>query len=167
MTGLVELNWTTAFQIINTIVLFLALKKFLFKPVTEFMQSRQDGILASIKEAEEKNKEADQRKKEYKTKLEFAEEEGREIIKEASKKAEKRASEIVKEAENNAAKMMKRAEAETKRQNEKAMNELKNEISSLAVMAAGKIIDKSLDEKEHHGLIKEFIDEVGDAKWQN
>ncbi|QEK13220.1 F0F1 ATP synthase subunit B [Crassaminicella thermophila] len=165
--GLVEFSWTFVFQIVNTIILFLALRKVLFKPVSEFMQARQDGIAASMKEAEEKNKEAERRMKEYQTKLDFAEEEGREIIKEATKKAEMKASEIIKEAQKEAAKMMERAEAEIKRQNEKAMNQLKDEVASLAIMAAGKIIDKSLDEEKHHGLIKEFIDEVGDARWQN
>lgn len=166
--GLVDLKlWTMAFQIFNTFILFLVLRKLLFKPVSEFMQSRKNDIAASIDEAKEKNKEADKKKKEYEAKLQFAEQEGRDIIKEASKKAEERASQILKDVEAEAAKMIERAEEETKRQNQKAMNELKDEMASLAIMAAGKIIDKSLDEEKHYGLIKEFMDEVGDARWQS
>ncbi|QXM06709.1 F0F1 ATP synthase subunit B [Crassaminicella indica] len=167
MTGLVELNWTIILQIANMLILFIALKIVLFKPVHEFMQSRQDNILASIKEAEEKNKEAEKRKKEYETKLQLAEEEGRQLIKEASKRAEKRADQIIKNAEKEASQILERAELEIKRKQEQAVNELKNEMASLALIAASKIIDKTLDEKEHRGLIKEFIDEVGDARWQN
>ncbi|MCT4619023.1 MAG: F0F1 ATP synthase subunit B [Marinisporobacter sp.] len=165
--GLVELSWTTVFQIANTIILFLALRKLLFKPVSEFMQSRKDDIAASIEEAQGKNKEAETLKKEYETKLQFAEDEGRQIIKEASQKAEKRASDIVKNAEKEATQILERTESEIKRKKEQAMNELKDEMASLALIAAGKIIDKTLDEKEHHGLIQEFINEVGDARWQN
>ncbi|MCK5762692.1 MAG: hypothetical protein KAH05_01100, partial [Clostridiales bacterium] len=53
--GLVEPSWTFVFQIANTIILFLILKKLLFKPVTEFMKNRQEGIENSLKEAESKN----------------------------------------------------------------------------------------------------------------
>ncbi|WZL73614.1 F0F1 ATP synthase subunit B [Clostridiaceae bacterium 35-E11] len=165
--GLVEISWTLVFQIINTVILFWFLKKLLFKPVTEFMEARQNGISTSIKEAEHKNQEADNRKHEYEAKLEKVQEEGRQILKEASKKAESKADEIIKEAQLEAEKLLNRAEAEIKRQNEKAMNELKDQIASLAVMAAGKVIEKSLDEENHNQLIKEFIDEVGDAKWHN
>ncbi|TCO78798.1 F0F1 ATP synthase subunit B [Marinisporobacter balticus] len=163
--GLVEFSWTIVFQIVNTIILFLALKKLLFKPVSEFMKSRKDDIAASIEEAKSKNEEVEKRKKEYETKLQFAEQEGREIVKEASKKAEARASQMKKEAEIESAKMIERAEEEIKRQNQKAMNELKDEMSSLAIMAAGKIIGKSLDKEKHQMLIKEFMDEVGGARW--
>lgn len=165
--GLVEISWTLVFQIINTLILFWFLKKLLFKPVTEFMEERQNTIAASIKEAEDKNQQADNRKNEYQAKLEQVQEEGRQILKEASRKAESKADEIIKEAQREAEKLLNRAEAEIKRQNEKAMNELKDEIASLAVMAAGKIIEKSLDEENHNQLIREFIDEVGDAKWRN
>ncbi len=52
--GLVELNQTFVIQIINTIVLFVALKMLLFKPVSEFMKKRSDGIANSLKDAEAK-----------------------------------------------------------------------------------------------------------------
>ena len=53
--GLVEPSWTFVFQIANTLILFLVLKKLLFKPVTEMMNNRQDGIRNSLKDAENKN----------------------------------------------------------------------------------------------------------------
>lgn len=54
--GLVQFDWTFVFQIANTLILFLFLKKFLFKPVTEFMTAREDEISVSYKDAEEKMK---------------------------------------------------------------------------------------------------------------
>ncbi|AOT70075.1 F0F1 ATP synthase subunit B [Geosporobacter ferrireducens] len=165
--GLVEINWNLAFQIVNTIILYIILKKLLFKPVTEFMAARQNAIVESIQEADDKNTQADKLMQEYQLKLAGAQDEGREIIKDASKRAEERADEIVKSAQDEAGKIKERAEAEIKREQQKAVNALKNEVASMAVAAAGKIINKNLDVNEHSQLINEFIDEVGEAKWHN
>ncbi|MTI53377.1 F0F1 ATP synthase subunit B [Geosporobacter ferrireducens] len=165
--GLVEINWNLAFQIVNTIILYIILKKLLFKPVTEFMAARQNAIVESIQEADDKNTQADKLMQEYQLKLAGAQDEGREIIKDASKRAEERADEIVKSAQDEAGKIKERAEAEMKREQQKAVNALKNEVASMAVAAAGKIINKNLDVNEHSQLINEFIDEVGEAKWHN
>jgi F-type H+-transporting ATPase subunit b len=165
--GLVEPSWTFVFQILNTFILFLILRKLLFKPVTEFMKNREDDIVGSIKEAESKNKEADGLKQEYTTKLKGIEEEGRQIIKDASKRAEKRASEIVKAAEKEAGQLRERASVEINREREKAINSLKDDIASIAMLAASKVVEKDLDEKTHHDLVKNFIDEVGETRWQS
>ena len=165
--GLVEINWTLAFQIVNTIILYVILKKLLFKPVTEFMAARQNGIVESMQEAEGKNEQADKLMQEYQLKLAGVQDEGREIIKDASKRAEERANEIVNGAHDEASKIKERTEAEIKREQQKAVNALKNEVASMAIMAAGKIINKNLDVNEHNQLISEFIDEVGEAKWHN
>lgn len=165
--GLVEISWTLVFQIINTLILFLVLRRLLFKPVTAFMESRQNSIMSSIKEADGKNMEAEALKEQYAKKLAGAADEGRSIVEQSTRKAQDRASEIVKEAQDDASKMLNRAELEIMREKQKAMNAIKDDMAKIAVMAAGKIIDKNLDEQSHSQFIKEFIDEAGDAKWHN
>jgi len=165
--GLVELNQTFVIQIINTIVLFVALKMLLFKPVSEFMTKRSDGIANSLKDAESKNVEADALKVEYNAKLADAAEEGRQLVREAAVRAEARAAEIVKEAENDAKNIKLNAERDIEREHEKALNALKDEIASMAVFAASKIIEKDMDEATHKTFVQQFIDRVGDTKWQN
>lgn len=165
--GLVELNQTFVIQIINTVVLFLALKKLLFKPVSEFMQKRSDGIANAIKEAEMKNVQADEIIASYEAKLANAREEGRQLVREAALRAEQRAAQIIKEAENDVKILKEKAELDLKREHEKALVSLKNDIASMAVMAASKIIEKEMDEDSHKMFVQQFIDRVGDTKWQN
>ncbi|MDF2572603.1 MAG: synthase subunit [Sporomusa sp.] len=165
--GLVQIDITLFFQILNTFILFLLLRRFLFKPVTAFMADRQNTIVESIKEATNKNVEADQLKLEYQRKLEGVQAEGRELIKDASKRAEVRADEIINQAQQEAMRVKDRAEADIQREKQKAANMMKEELAALAVMAAGKIIGKDLDEKGHDKLIKDFIDEVGETTWSN
>ena len=46
------------------------------------------------------------------------------------------------------------------------MSEMKNEISSIAMMMAEKIIQKEISQKDHEALINDFIENVGDDAWQ-
>lgn len=165
--GLVELNWNFVFQIANTIILFLILKKLLFKPVSEFMEKRRAEIEGSIKQAEMKNEEAEGYKNEYIAKIEASEEEGRQIVRDAAKRAEERANEIIKSAEKEAVEIKQRAELDIQREKEKAINLLKDEIASLAMLAASKVVEADLNESKHNTLVRKFIDEVGETRWQN
>ncbi len=165
--GLVHPDMTFVFQLINTIILYLILKHFLFKPVTEFMAKREKEIKDQISEAQKVEDEALALKSQYEEKLQAADEEGKEIIKDHTARAENRAFEIVKTAESEVDKMKVNAHRELERERVKAVNELKDQISELTVMAASKVVEKDLDEAAHKELVDKFISEVGDAQWQN
>ncbi|GAB6086247.1 F0F1 ATP synthase subunit B [Alkaliphilus crotonatoxidans] len=167
MQDLVSINWSIVFQLLNTIIIFVVLRKLLFKPVTEFMEKRQKGIEDSILDAEAKNKEAEALMAQYEQRLNDIKQERNEIIKEATKRAEERGGEIVKKAEAEAKKLLEKASVDIQREKQKALNELKEQMSELVIMAAAKVINKELDANQHDEIIKQFIDEVGEAKWQN
>lgn len=165
--GLVEFNATFFFQIFNTFVLFLILKKLLFEPVTAFMAEREKEIAEEIENAEEKNLEAEKLKEKYSSKIKDIENEGKQIIKEAKEIADEKASEIISNAREEEKEIRLKNQAELEREKAKAVNELKDEISNLTIQAASKVIGKNLKKEDHLALIDQFIDEVGDVKWQN
>lgn len=165
--GLVELNWNMLFQLTNTLVMFLFLKKLLFKPVTAFVQKRQDEIDATIDEAEQKNQEAEALRNQLNQKMAKADEEGRHIIREAAIRAEARGAEIIKEAEIEIAHLKATAKQDMERERQKALNALKDEIAHLTILAASKVVERDIDEGAHRAYIQQFIDGVGDSKWQN
>lgn len=165
--GLVEFGWTFVFQIINTIIIFLVLRRFLFKPATEFMDNRTKGIENALEEADMKNKEAEELKGQYEEKLAKIKDERNEIIREATKRAEERSNEIIKAAEVEAQKIKEKGQHEVERERQKTVNELKDQISTLAIMAASKVVEEELNQQAHEKMIQEFIKEVGEAQWQN
>lgn len=165
--GLVELNYNMLFQLTNTLVMFLFLRKLLFKPVTEFVQKRQDAIDATINEAEQKNQESEALRAQLNQKMDKAEEEGRHIIREAAIRAEARAEEIIKEAEAEIHHLKAKAAQDMEQERQKALNALKDEISHLTILAASKVVERDIDEGAHRAYIQQFIDGVGDSKWQN
>lgn len=165
--GLVELSWTFVFQLINTLILYLILRKFLFGPVTNFMQKRENEIKNQIQHAKQLDEEAQKLKADYEAKLLLAEDEGRDVVKKYTQRAENRAFEIVKTAEAEVDNMKLNAHRELERERVKAVNELKGQISELTILAASKVVEKDLNEADHKELINKFISEVGETQWQN
>lgn len=165
--GLVQLDWSFVFQIINTIILYLLLRHFLFVPVTNFMEKRRKGIEDSINLAESKNSEADEYKKEYFAKLQTAEDEGNNIIKQATKNADAKADKIIEEAKEDVTQLKDKALQDIESERKKAVNEIKDEISSIAILAASKVLETEIDKSKNKQLVDKFIKEVGEVKWQN
>lgn len=167
MMGLVNLDATLIFQIINTLILFGGLRYLLFKPVKKMIEDRKNLIEDQLADAKDKNVHAETLIAEYDGKIANIEEQGRTMIHEASMKAEHRANEIVKAAEKEAELIKKRAEKEIEREKLKAVNELKEDIVSLSLLAASRVLEKDIDQDQHKTLINQFLEEVGDTKWQN
>ncbi len=165
--GLVEFNAAFVIQIINALVLFGALTYILFKPVTEFMDKRTERIQSSIEEAESNVKETSRLKAEYEEQLRDIKNERNAIIEEAAKIAETRSNEIITAAKEDAEKILERARLQIEREKQSMMDELRGQVSALAIAAASKVIEKNLDEATHQDMIQQFIDEAGETKWQN
>jgi len=165
--GLVNPDWTFVFQLINTLILFLILKKFLFGPVNAFMQKRENDIKTQIQNAKSLDEEAQKLKSDYEAKIALADDEGKEVVKKYTQRAENRAFEIVKNAEAEVDTMKLNAHRELERERVKAVNELKGQISELTILAASKVVEKDLNEADHKELINKFISEVGETQWQS
>jgi F-type H+-transporting ATPase subunit b len=161
---LISINYELLFQLINTLLVYLLLKKLLFKPVTEFMSKRAAEVENNLSMGEKAKIEGEEYKKQYESKIELAKQESQEIIKQATTRAEQKSEEIVSDAKSEASRLIERAQGEIVRERQKVMHELKNDISSIALLAASKVIEQDLDEAKHEKLINDFIKEVGEAK---
>jgi len=154
-------------QILATIVLFLVLKHYLFKPVSERLKARSEAIEREINEAKVKNEEAEALRKEYELKIDDAKSEARSIVESSKKRGEQLREEIISDAKKEAEEVLVKARKDIEREREKTMDGLKSEVVSIAMLAAAKVVEKNLDEEAHKEMIGKFIDEVGDAEWQN
>ena len=160
----VSLTWELVIQIANTIILFWALKKILFKPVLNIIDAGENAIKLDIAVGEKAKREGLSLKAEYEQKLEAVKNEGQEIIKQATLRAEQKSEEIISSAKEEAITLKERANKDIAQEREKVMNELKNDISSIAILAASKVIEKDIDKAKHEEMINKFIEEVGEAK---
>ena len=160
----VTITWELAIQITNTIVLFWILRKILFKPVLSIIDARESAIKSDIATGEQAKSEGLALKAEYEQKLAAVKNEGQEIIKQATLRAEQKSEEIISSAKEEAISLKERANKDIAQEKQKVMNELKNDISNIAILAASKVIEKDIDQAKHEEMINKFIEEVGEAK---
>ena len=155
--------WTFIATICNLFILMALVKKFLFKPVQKVLAQRAQEVADTYEKAESAQKDAQELKAEYEQRLQSAKQEAGEIVKTATETAARRGEAMVNEARSEAAALKTKAEAEIAAERKKAAGALKNDISSMALAIAGKVVEKELDEGAHKALIDGFISEMGDA----
>lgn len=155
--------WTLIAQWCNLLILMLLVKKFLFKPVVAILQKRQDEVDKIYADANKAKEDANTLRADYENRLAAAKEEAGEIVKAASAQAQHRSTELVSEAQAKVAAMMTRAEADIAQEKKKAINEIKDEISGMAVDIASKVVEREISAKDHEKLIEDFIKNVGEA----
>ena len=153
--------WTMIFAWCNLLVLYLFLRKLLFKPVKNMIDSRQKEIDDMYAEAEKNRADAAVMKADYEEKLNRANEESEEILKKAVRRAQLREEEILHDANDKAARVMKRAEEQVELEKKRMVNEIKNEVSEMAIDIAGAVIERDVSREEHEALIDEFIRTMG------
>ena len=163
--GFVGVNlFTMIFTWCNLLILFLVLTKVLFKPIKKMIDSRQKEVDDMYEGAERAEREAAEMRREYEEKLAAADREGEEIIRTAQRRAVLREEEIIKEAEAEADRIIERASEEIELERRRAVNDIKDEVSEIALGIASAVIERDVSEEEHKELIDSFIDGMGDGK---
>lgn len=148
--------------IINTLILFLVLRHFLFDKVNAVLDSRKNEVAKTYQDADAALSNAKQLESEYTEKLSAAKEESAEIVKNATKKAQSRSDEIIAEARDEARGIVDKANADIEKEKKRAVNQIKDEISDMALSIASRVVSKEIDGKTHEKLIESFIDEIGE-----
>ena len=138
----IDLN-TIVFTLINTLIIVLLYFFFLHKPVCKILDERAKTV----------NKDMDDAQK--------AKEEAARIVADATKKAQAREDEIISAANEEAASMKQRAEESIEREKKRAVNEIKEEISDMVVMAASKVAEKEINAQDNEKIIDSVLSQIG------
>lgn len=152
--------WTMIFTWINLVILFLLLKKFLFKPVNKVIDERAEEIENTYKTAETALSDAENTRREYTERLSLAKSEAEGIIQSAVQTARERSDSIIGEAQDEARQLTERAQRQIERDKKQAVDEARGEIAEMAVDVAEKLIGKRLDESADEKLIESIIDRM-------
>ncbi len=152
---------------INIFILFFALSYLLFNPARDFLEKRRKKIADELEQAALDQKSAAEMKEEYDAKLKAVNKEADAILEEARRKAKRREAEILDEARAEAARIVERAGKEIELERKKALDEMKQEVVSIASLMAGKVVAASIDTKVQDALIDETLKEMGENTWQS
>ncbi|MBI5214419.1 MAG: F0F1 ATP synthase subunit B [Ignavibacteriae bacterium] len=145
--------WTT----ITFVLLVIVLKKVAWKPILEALEKREEHIRLSIEKAEQGRTEAERLLEQHRQQLASAETEAHKIIKESRELAQKLKAEIEETAKKQAHAIVSQAKAEIERDKDAALAQLRGEVADLAILAAGKILNETLDANRHRKLVDDVL----------
>ena len=157
---LLRIDWNVVFTIINLIVLYLALRKFLIKPVTNIMEQRKQMIEGDIADARKEKDKAYDLKAQYEE-LTQAHKESSEIIEKARKRAQTEYNNKVSVASAEADRIIKDAHKAVELDREKTVQDLQSEIAGLAVAAAEKVLGESGTKESNQLMYDQFLAKAG------
>ena len=155
------------FYLINFLILMGVLTRFLYKPFLNLLAARNQYIKDALDNAELTNRRADEKMEQYSKRISKVEEESREIIRTAKIKADAQARDIIEDARKEAGDIIAKAEKTIEKEKEKAMEEMKQEIAVLAVMAAEKIVEREIQRAGQEAIVEEVIRQARSTGWRN
>lgn len=164
---MIQININLVFTIINLIVLYLLMKKFLFGPVIRVMEERKSMIDQQFSSARENEKKAAELKDQYEDALKSAREESFRIVDQAKGEAKAQAERMVQDAGARADEIIARAREDIRMEQEAAMKEMEGKVARLALDAAARIMGEQNSSAHDLSLYDQFIEKAGDPHDRN
>jgi F-type H+-transporting ATPase subunit b len=167
MGGISELGIslpTLLTQVVTFIILLVVLRFVAYKPIMRMLDERSRRIKESIEQAEAVKAQSAHAEEELKKQIEQASREGQDRIARAVKAGEEVKQKAQEDAKKEAENLVTRARTEIQRERDDAITEVRREFADLTILAAGKVIEKSLDKEEHRELIEKVLEESSTLK---
>lgn len=149
-------------QIVNLLLQAYLFKRFLFQPVKKILMARREEVDGIYEDANRARAQAEEAKSAYDAKLQAAANEAEALVQKAAYTAKKRSEQLLLDTKAESSAIRERASAAIALEQKKARNELKNEISVIAVELAERITEQELNAARHKALIEEFMEGLGE-----
>ncbi|KTB48620.1 F0F1 ATP synthase subunit B [Dehalogenimonas alkenigignens] len=146
-------------QLVNFGILFLLLSVLAYKPILKMMDERSRRIKESLEQAEVMKAQAEKAQEEFKRQIAEASKQGQLVIERAAKTGDEIREKAKVEAQAEAEALLQRAKADIRRERDEVIDELRKEFADLTILAAGKVIGKSLDKTAHREMINQVLEE--------
>jgi F-type H+-transporting ATPase subunit b len=159
-----ELFWGTVAFVGLLVVLWRA---GVFRKISESLVARTAKIEGQIKEAEERQAEANRLLEEYRQQLATAREEANRIVAEAREAGDQLRKDLQQKAQEEANRTVESARTEIQAERDRAARELRREVGTLAVQVAERVIGWQLDEDRQRELIDQYIEELSASSSSN
>ncbi|MBR5472593.1 MAG: F0F1 ATP synthase subunit B [Clostridia bacterium] len=154
--------WQILISLANLTILFLILKKFLYKPVQKMLDARRDEIDKQYSDAQTAKQSAEAKDAELTSRLANAKQEAEGIVKEAADIAKGRGDKIIEDARTTADGIIRQAEVDAELERKRASETIKTQIIDVSTALAEKMLEREINADDHNALINEFIDKIGE-----
>ena len=144
-------------QMLNFFILVWLLARFAYKPLLAMMAERKERIAKDLEAAEKARAEAEEFKADYAAQISNARVEAQKIVEKAIQEAENTTREQLATAREQIEQEKNRARQDIAIERDRAMNSLRNEVVSLSVAMAGKVVAKDMNSETNTKLIEDAI----------
>lgn len=147
--------------VLQWVLLLILLRWFVYKPILAAMQKRRDTIAKQIGDADGLKEEAETLRREAQQLVEHARDEAKQVLVGARREAEEQAQKIVEQAQREASYRQKAAIEEIEHERDLALASIRGQVADLVLLAAGKVIERSLTEQDQSRYIEEILQDAG------
>jgi len=144
-------------QLISFIVVFVILWRIVLPIALRTLDKRQQVIREGVENAERAKRDLEEATARAEQILAEARQQAQETIERATKNAQREAQKIEEEARARAEQDYQLHKARIQQEANRARNELSRLVVNLSIDAAGKVIGRSVDNKDNRRLVQEFV----------
>jgi F-type H+-transporting ATPase subunit b len=159
--GIINLNMTLLVQMVNFLILIVLLHRFLYKPLTQFLATRADGIKRSLEEAKAAREAAAKAQQEYEAQIAATRREAAALRESAVREVEEERQRLLKVSRDEAARLLTEAKAQIDQEVKRAKAELRAEVVGLSLGVAERLIGRSLTTDDDRRLAEQVVQEIG------
>ena len=155
--------WQMIISLCNLVILFLILKKFLYKPVRKALEERKQAVEGVYADAQKALDTANASKTEYERELAGIRERADSMLASATADANKRSEAILSDARERADGMMRQAKNDISLERHKAESGIRSEIADVSTALTEKLLAREINSDDHRKLIDDFLAEMEDG----
>ena len=159
--GIVNLNITTFIQVVNFLILIALLSRFLFSPLKKFLAERAEGIERSLAEARQAHEATLKAQEEHRAQVLAAQREAAAVREQAQRDVETERQRLLAEAREEARRALDEAKAAIEMETKRARTMLRDEVASLSLAAAERILGRAMTGEDQKRLAEEYVRELG------
>lgn len=147
-------------QAVGFLLLLLLLKKYLFGKIKDAIKARTEEVKETYRKSEEDRKEAEKCKEKYQAKLANVQKEAEEKLQAAVVQAKEVSDSIIAKSHKEAAENMAKAQTSIDIERKRALEDIRNQVVNLTMLASTKLIQKSIDNATAEKLVDDVIGRV-------
>jgi len=151
-------------QLINFGILLVLLYFIAYKPIRRMLDERSEKVKTSMEQAEQMKEVMARTEEQVKEELDAARTERQNIVAQADQVGQQLKEEAREQAKQDAEVIVAKARTEIERERDEAIAQLKREFADLAIMAAEKVINETLDKEKHRKLIDEVLEQASEGR---
>ena len=161
---MLTLDLNIIWTLIDLAVIFLVLRHFLFRPVNQVMQKRQEMIESDLQDAQKNKQQAQELNLSYEKVMADVRQEEMVLLAKAKENAKEQYHSMMEEAKADVQKFRKNAEQSIQEQKQKAMQDLQKNTADMVILAAQKVAEQQMTPQANQHIIDAFLAEVGEKQ---